>query len=45
MSKFEPIFSIRVGLRWRALGLIEGDSIYWFWIGPHAEYDTLLKNL
>ena len=38
----EPVYSIRVGRRWRALGLLEGDTIHWFWIGSHAEYDGLL---
>jgi hypothetical protein len=33
-----------VGLAYRALGLWEGDSIYWFWIGPHAEHEELLKR-
>ena len=30
---------------YRALGLWEGDTITWFWIGSHAEYDTLLARL
>lgn len=38
----EPIYSIRVGRSWRALGLLEGDTISWFWIGSHADYDDLL---
>jgi len=21
-----------------------GEHVYWFWIGPHAEYDELLKR-
>ncbi len=37
------LYSVRVGLGWRALGLLEGDTITWFWIGPHAEYDKLIK--
>jgi hypothetical protein len=41
----EPIYSVRVGIGWRALGLWEGDTITWFWIGSHAEYDALLKRL
>ncbi len=41
----EPIYSIRVGIGWRALGLREGEAIYWFWIGSHAEYDRLLNEL
>jgi len=23
----------------------DGDTVIWFWIGPHAEYDELLKRL
>jgi len=40
----EPIYAVRVGIEWRALGLREDDTIYWFWIGPHAEYDRLLRQ-
>lgn len=25
----ESIYSVRVGIGWRALGLVEGDTIYW----------------
>ena len=39
----EPLYSVRIGLGWRALGLLEGDTIYWFWIGSHADYDTLIR--
>lgn len=38
----EPLYSVRIGLGWRALGLLEGDIITWFWIGSHAEYDKLI---
>jgi hypothetical protein len=41
----KPIYSVRIGLGWRALGAPEGDAIVWFWIGPHAEYDRLIKRL
>jgi hypothetical protein len=41
----EGIYSARVSLGWRVLGLLEGDTIYWFWIGSHAEYDRLLEQL
>lgn len=34
--------SIRIGRDYRALGLIEGDTIYWYWIGRHDEYDRLV---
>jgi hypothetical protein len=45
VSQRQPIYSVRVGIGYRALGLREEDHIYWFWIGPHAEYDELLKRL
>lgn len=38
------IYSVRVGKDWRALGLRVGDSIYWYWIGSHAEYDKILAQ-
>jgi hypothetical protein len=41
----EKIYSVRVGLGWRAVGLVEGDTIHWYWIGSHADYDKLLKQL
>lgn len=40
-----PICSARVSIDYRAVGIREGDSIFWFWIGPHAEYDRLLKQI
>jgi hypothetical protein len=45
VSPSQPIYSVRIGIGYRALGLWEGDQIDWFWIGSHAEYDNLLKRL
>ncbi|XAT75043.1 hypothetical protein LRC39_08790 [Rhodopseudomonas sp. P1] len=36
-------FSVRVGLRYRALALPVDEGMLWFWIGTHADYDSLLK--
>jgi hypothetical protein len=41
----EPIYSARVTLGYRAVGLLEHDAITWFWIGTHADYDRLLGQL
>ena len=38
------VWSIRVGLHYRALGLSKADSVEWFWIGHHHDYDRLLKS-
>lgn len=45
VSRRQLIYSVRVGIGYRALGLREDDYIFWFWIGSHAEYDQLLKRL
>ncbi|NES83982.1 MAG: hypothetical protein F6K10_22630 [Moorea sp. SIO2B7] len=45
VSQRQPIYSARISLNYRALGLLEKDHIYWFWLGTHAEYDELLKRL
>lgn len=42
VSRRDPLYSVRVGLGWRVLGLLEGDTVTWFWIGSHAEYDKLI---
>lgn len=41
----QPIYSVRIGLGWRAVGLREGETLIWFWIGSHAHYDNLLQRL
>lgn len=41
----KPIFSVRINIDHRAVGILEGDEITWFWIGSHKEYDTLIKRL
>ena len=39
-----PIYSVRIDLDWRAIGILEGDVVIWFWIGPHGEYEKLLRQ-
>ncbi|MFA7370228.1 MAG: hypothetical protein WC334_11335 [Kiritimatiellales bacterium] len=36
------LWSVRVGRRYRALAVQEEDTLIWFWIGTHAEYDRLI---
>ena len=45
VSDTEPIYSVRIGRGHRALGLLEGDTIYWYFIGSHDEYERELKGL
>lgn len=43
----QPVYSVRVTKGYRAVGKRDKDQngILWFWIGSHADYDTLLKKL
>ena len=37
-------WSARITNDYRALGTVVGDTVVWFWVGTHAEYDRLLKG-
>jgi hypothetical protein len=41
----QPVFSVRISLDYRALGVRDGDTLIWFWIGPHSDYERLLASL
>lgn len=41
-KKVGEFWSVRVGLRYRALALEDGADFVWVWIGTHAEYDRLV---
>jgi hypothetical protein len=41
----KPVYSVRIGLKWRAVGILENHVIVWFWIGSHEEYNKLLNLL
>jgi hypothetical protein len=42
-KKTGRFWSVRVGLRYRALAVEADDALVWFWIGSHADYDALLR--
>ena len=35
-------WSVRVGLRYRALATEADGDLIWFWIGSHADYDAMV---
>ncbi len=39
------IYSARVALGWRALGTKRENTIVWFWISSHAQYQLLIAQL
>lgn len=46
LKKVGKFWSVRAGINYRALGIDEptGTGIIWFWVGTHAQYDTLLAK-
>ena len=36
------VYSVRIGIAYRALGIFDGDTVIWFWIGHHDEYERML---
>ncbi len=37
------LWSVRVGLHYRALAIERPEGLYWIWIGPHGEYDKTIS--
>lgn len=42
-KKVNNYYSVRVGIKYRALGVEIEEGILWFWIGTHSEYDNLIQ--
>ncbi len=39
-----PIYSVRIGLYHRALGVKDTNVVVWFWIGTHEQYNNLISQ-
>lgn len=35
----EDIWSVRINRNYRAIGILDDDTIIWFWIGNHDDYE------
>ena len=42
LKKVGRFWSVRIGLRYRALATEVDEGLLWFWIGSHADYDALM---
>ena len=45
VHQIKPVYSIRIGLGWRAVGIKSENHLIWFWVGSHSNYDKLVKQL
>jgi hypothetical protein len=43
-KKVGTIWSVRISRGYRALALLQGDAAHWFWIGPHDEYERMIRR-
>lgn len=43
INRQENVWSIRITRGYRALGIFEGDTVTWFWIGGHDEYERFFS--
>lgn len=39
INQSENIWAVRVTLGYRALGVLDSDTITWFWVGSHDKYE------
>jgi len=39
LKRLDEMWSVRVGLHYRAIGIDAPGGIQWIWIGSHADYD------
>ena len=43
VDDIEPIYSARIDNNYRVRGVRDQDTIIWYWIGTHDEYERLLR--
>lgn len=44
INREENIWSVRITLDYRAIGILEGDTVTWFWIGSHDDYEQFYSS-
>jgi hypothetical protein len=42
LKKVGQFWSVRIGLRHRALAIEVDQGLLWFWIGSHDDYDSMI---
>ena len=43
VNREEDIWSVRISRGYRALGILENDTVTWFWVGSHDDYERLFS--
>ncbi len=40
----DEIYSARIGSHYRAIGVLDGDTMTWTWVGTHEEYNRVIHR-
>lgn len=43
INREEDVWSVRITLNCRAVGILEGDTVTWFWVGRHDDYEQFFS--
>lgn len=43
INKEENIWSVRITRNYRAVGIWDNDTVTWFWIGSHDDYEQFFS--
>ena len=41
----QSVYSVRIGLGYRALAVRDGENLIRFWIGTHEDYERLIRTI
>mgnify|MGYP006310408741 CR=1 FL=1 len=44
LKKVSEFWSVRIGIKYRALAVEIKEGLIWFWIGNHHDYDKMLQE-
>ena len=43
INREENVWSVRITRGYRAVGILEGDTVTWFWVGRHDAYERFFS--
>ena len=41
LGGYADVWSVRINEQYRAVGRRQGDTVVWFWIGSHNDFDRM----
>jgi len=44
LKKVGNYWSVRIGIKYRALAIQQDENLLWFWIGSHSQYNTFISK-